>query len=642
MSATNITRVEDLPNPEEYPVLTSERHRNYKPERPDSRYWIHDGWGTIYHFHHAIRENDAAVVREFCKLRPGCLQWEDRYAYLVPALTAAVDKPAVLDVLLEHRDNLRKAGLVKLTLPKFHDVEGYNTWKQTRPRWANPLAVACKIDTEKYIEHGRDFPTVKRVLAKMPELDINDHDNEGNTALLEAAGCSNGGWCGVEDASAGMTDAEIEQAIYNDNNGSGALISFLIENGADPNLGEKAVYKVYDLDETTNPPTATVVEKRELVSSVWRGYHGGPPLIVAMKNQAGFSTSDPAAIAALMRGGADINKGRSLALRECDDRETYFMTPLVVAALYHNVTGIKTLLYMAKEKGIDMTAQLTSAIPSKRVMPPIHAALHGWPTAKYKGGGWYHAGSLEPGKGFPEAYNDAMEAAMDTVRVLVADPKIKEATLNARAPYDGLTPLQRTASFTRLPMLRAILDLGADPSIPMPKTNHSVVYELFSTLPCVAPPLDYYLAENIEPELYLDINCREYGEDEDKPEPTIEDAKRELREFAEYECAPSQKSVARADEVMDMHALVRDLLRGAKSEEERLAWLNETDASGNTALHWVAAYNLPNSKAALIAHGARTDIQNKFGEVPTDGQLPTLPRPIVEFLRKWGEDDTVE
>ena len=110
-----------------------------------------------------------------------------------------------------------------------------------------------------------------------------------------------------------------------------------------------------------------------------------------------------------------------------------------------------------------------------------------------------------------------------------------------------------------------MLDRGADPSVPLPGTVHSVLFEVFASLPQVCPPSAYFEAI---------IGPGDY------------------REEYKVECATQDSQIIAdsahvADTDLNMAALVRDLLPSGK--EEHLAIVNEADADGHTALHWAAA-----------------------------------------------------
>ncbi|CAK7207065.1 hypothetical protein SEUCBS139899_009873 [Sporothrix eucalyptigena] len=189
-----------------------------------------------------------------------------------------------------------------------------------------------------------------------------------------------------------------------------------------------------------------------------------------------------------------------------------------------------------------------------------------------------------------------LDDCVATVQLLTADPAVCAATINATHPHDGLhyTPLQLGARFDRLPMLRVLLDAGADPRPPVPHTGRSVFFSLFASLLrlCSNTGRCDWGGGGLSPPAY-------------HPEVVAIDA-----------------SIGTAG----MTRLLRDLLGSDTDDVERLARINEADTDGNTALHWAMGYDLPHAQAALLALGARPDARNDAGEVPTQGTPPTTTR----------------
>ncbi|CAK7200770.1 hypothetical protein SEUCBS139899_003469 [Sporothrix eucalyptigena] len=183
-----------------------------------------------------------------------------------------------------------------------------------------------------------------------------------------------------------------------------------------------------------------------------------------------------------------------------------------------------------------------------------------------------------------------------TVQLLTADADVCAATINATHPHEGMhyTPLQLGARFDRLPMLRVLLNAGADPRLPVPHTGRSVFFSVFASLLRLCSKTG---------------RCNWQHDRMYHPEVIAIDA--------------SIGTVA-------MTNLLRDLLwldtGDAEDKATRLARINEADADGNTALHWAMGYGLPHAEAALLALGARPDAFNSAGEVPTQGTPPTTTR----------------
>ncbi|KJR86516.1 uncharacterized protein SPSK_02272 [Sporothrix schenckii 1099-18] len=205
-------------------------------------------------------------------------------------------------------------------------------------------------------------------------------------------------------------------------------------------------------------------------------------------------------------------------------------------------------------------------------------------------------------------YNITSEAArkaylddcVATVQLLTADAAVRAATINATHPHDGMqyTPLQLGARFDRLPMLRVLLDAGADPRPPVPHTGRSVFFSVFASLLRLCSKTG---------------GCNWHCD-------------RMQRRLYHPEVIAIDTSIGTAG----MTSLLRDLLwldtGDAKDEAIRLARINEADADGNTALHWAMGYDLPHAQAALLALGARPDARNDAGGVPTQGTPPTTTR----------------
>ena len=73
--------------------------------------------------------------------------------------------------------------MVRHLLPKYHDLDSYDEWLAKRGRWGMPLTTACQ---------QAELDTVRLLLERMPDVDINEHNNIGNTALLSVAASSYG------------------------------------------------------------------------------------------------------------------------------------------------------------------------------------------------------------------------------------------------------------------------------------------------------------------------------------------------------------------------------------------------------------------------------------------------------------------
>ncbi|KJR85043.1 uncharacterized protein SPSK_09798 [Sporothrix schenckii 1099-18] len=189
------------------------------------------------------------------------------------------------------------------------------------------------------------------------------------------------------------------------------------------------------------------------------------------------------------------------------------------------------------------------------------------------------------------AYIDARVATVELLTAEAASVCSKSFDINAA--HSGYTPLHLGARFDRLPLLRVLLDRGADPRIPIPGGE-----ALCAARSRVANDQPWHSRGTI---------------------------------FTKYH-EVVQSIDARVGE--GMTALLRDVLGGSSGETPGEAVneaVNEADADGNTALHWTMGYSLPSATNALLALGARADAQNHAGEVPTEGTVPTTTRTAAVF-----------
>ncbi|CAK7206790.1 Palmitoyltransferase zdhhc13 [Sporothrix eucalyptigena] len=195
-----------------------------------------------------------------------------------------------------------------------------------------------------------------------------------------------------------------------------------------------------------------------------------------------------------------------------------------------------------------------------------------------------------------------IDACVATVELLTAVAPVCYATINATytrrvgAHLYRYTPLHLGARFDRLPMLRVLLDRGADPSVPVPHTSHSAFTSVFASVHRLCSL-----------QSYMEIGHWASG-------------------------FPAEETYSAVVQSIDerigegMTALLRDLLGPQASLADRVNEVNTTDKDGNTALHWAMGYSLVYATEALLALGAREDAQNLVGEVPAEGTLPTTTR----------------
>ncbi|KAL1889668.1 hypothetical protein Sste5346_008787 [Sporothrix stenoceras] len=268
-----------------------------------------------------------------------------------------------------------------------------------------------------------------------------------------------------------------------------------------------------------------------------------------------------------------------------------YLTPLAAAALFRNALGVQALLQIPDtDFSTDLMAPSipasfrtfrsgengeTASIPAgTTAMRPLHAAMIG-PVYKQLHAATYAVTDTAT------AHKGYLDDCLTTVQLLTTNTAVYAATINATHPYVSpqtgkryhYTPLHLGARFDRLPMLRVLLNRGANPSIPVPHTGRSVFFSVFASL----LRLCSYTGRLVE---------TNYGGTFNGP-------------------------------------LYRDRVRDIDASIGTAALVNEADADGNTALHWAMGFGLSYAGAALLALGARPGARNNAGEIPTDGTPPT-------------------
>ncbi|KAL1887809.1 hypothetical protein Sste5346_009984 [Sporothrix stenoceras] len=463
------------------------------------------------------------------------------------------NNPVVLGVLLDYRNEvLKKAGLSPSTTP----LPG------------TPFEDACRaaaVDTLRYL------------LEERPDcFDVSSHINKveewhGLTPLLTVAACAH------------------DNARYNPD----ALKGWSRPgHGADPKAAKTKLDNAWDSQRTQFPTNS------------YPGGHGNALVLALgryeMLQAVPFSDSIMDLLSLLLEteSGVDVHQGAILATARVDGRgfagltdndpvpgsnnveildcgskrrqagleywrgELAYLTPLAVAALNHNVPGIKALLALAKDGKADFTQDLVDPVMTipgvdndnlddnvlfRDIIPmkPLHAACLGHATMQ-----------------------------------------ICAATINSF--HRGYTPLHFAARFDRIHMVKALLERGADPSIRMPSVGfgrNSVFYHVFVySLPRLSTrkyyPYHTTLVQMIDHDIQMYPLIKILLKQPDEKDPEV------ARRYA-------------------------------------LALVNEADEDGNTALHWAMGFGLPSTAAALKAHGAKPDMKNKAGEVPRRNTFPT-------------------
>ncbi|CAK7203115.1 hypothetical protein SEUCBS139899_005844 [Sporothrix eucalyptigena] len=233
-----------------------------------------------------------------------------------------------------------------------------------------------------------------------------------------------------------------------------------------------------------------------------------------------------------------------------------FLTSLGVSALHHNLVGPKAFFFGYLSRGDTLRlvgdygqVPYTSPPEGEEIdagpIIPLHAALMG----TYHGNkSWKH--------------RDSMDNVIQLVKVLTANPRIREATINASYRNNfgnSHTSLHMATRFDHVPLLLTLIELGADITVPRPGGIGSILALFLSVV-----------RENCGLRFGDTMSSQEFDID--------------------------------ADARTDMMAVFKALV--SNKDSIRVA-VNEADAYGNTPLHLAMGLKMKSSVAALLALGAR-------------------------------------
>lgn len=502
-----------------------------------------DGWCQLDHELAVIKANDVPAVLELIRADPELLTHESPAEDLGPPLVLAVKlgHHEVIEALLKYRATVP---------PELRGPRKHEDWN-VRGFAGTPLTTACAS--------GR-LDTLRLLLNGMPDANINEVDNNGRTPFLAAVSEHHG-----------PTDARL------------ALLRFLLENGADMAAVEQmSLAHDEGLDQEFDEDLAN--DYGPLKFRPRPGGYGNA-LALAMENPQ----TDLAILTLLAKAGVNIYQSRWEAVDRVDQTgdktnddadgryehfyyDRAFLSPMAVGAMHRNVVGVKALLDLFPNDHFRLLATTdVTAVPEPRpplrdpddevpVILPLHAALFGQFIR------------------FMPPKRDETIAAVEVVQLITADEAIRTATINT--PYrKHYTPLHLATGFDRIPMLMALVALGADLNVPR-HDGQGLILALFSSVSRLSP--------------------------------------KQWSGGTEWAVA--------VDASTDMTAVITTLLEryrprvqdadiDADNAAARLALVNEADAKGNTPLHFAVAYKLSRSTAALVALGARADATNHAGEV---------------------------
>ncbi|KAK3303641.1 ankyrin repeat-containing domain protein [Chaetomium strumarium] len=259
-------------------------------------------------------------------------------------------------------------------------------------------------------------------------------------------------------------------------------------------------------------------------------------------------------------------------------------TLLHLGCQHHNAAAVRTLL--------DLGAASNLTTPDSGGRLPLHTAVD-WVTfqqVKY----------VE----HPSHKPICMPSIHETVALLLSDDKMRRATLNAKDVL-GRTPLHLAAgSFRYIPVLRQLLDHGADPSI-RSFDGDSLLHAILSSSTW------QYSTEST-------FNYRER-------EVHIDEAlfRRLLRPpVPMHDTTTTTTTTNNTTNHPDV-----DLPDQADPITTTTTLVNEPDSQGNTPLHLAAAAWLERSIAILLHLGADPRARNHAGNTPAHlaAQIPVLP-----------------
>ena len=426
---------------------------------------------------------------------------------------------------------------------------------------------------------AQDADAVRALLAK--GADANARQSDGATALHWAAY-----WDDVETAGR-LIRAGARVNVPNDlgatplwvaaNNGSASLIQLLLSSGADPNLALRE-------GETPLMTAARSGSADGVKALLEHGAHPNAAELVRGQTALMWAAAQhhPEAVQVLLQHGADVRarssmRVRSVKLKGADqtsrvtgvvDEEQGGYTPLLFAARTGDAESTKLLL----AAGADVNGEApngTSAlvIAAHSGHPPVVVALLD------KGADPNRAGS-----GYAPLHAAVLRGDLDSVRALLAhgaNPNIRLARgTPARAKsldwalsiaWLDATPVWLAAKFGEVPIMRALLESGADLRL----TNQAGTTPVMAS---IAGVIDRWGEEA------ADLNYINRMPGQVQEEKTILDS--------------------------------------LKVMVEKGADVNAANKIGDTALHGAASRRLENVVRFLVEHGARVDVKNQAGETP--------------------------
>ncbi|KAK3943073.1 ankyrin repeat-containing domain protein [Diplogelasinospora grovesii] len=523
------------------------------------------------HFNEVERHHRLGVHHLACVIKLNDVDALREFIALKPGLLTWTDldsgipPPTVLAAELGHNEVLRVLLDYQATLlpSATHDIQS-EVGDGFRRNYCNALTAACG---------AAHLSTMQILLGCQPQVDLEERDQFDRTALLSALGCR-GTW-GEEPDQIVTWSEEREQ-----------IVRQLLDLGAD---------------------ARAVCHTR----CGYERYISDTVLTLAMVS------ASPRIITWLVEAGAEV--------RAQVHHFGGHLTPLHIGCLYHNVSGIKTLLNLGAQ------ADITTGDDRMNWLP-LHAALlkthdrRGWKSPR----------------------------VAETIALLLADDKVREATINAK-DADGCTPLHLAANINRVSLIPALLDRGADLSICDAK-GRTPLHTLYASVP--RHSLDPSIENEIDAALVFllpDDEVRKViinAPDANGQTPLHLAAHlgrvRPLRALLSRGAGSSIRDAQGRTPLHILLASVPKIYLGSKAEAEAdinesvvllvkdkagEATINAADASGYTPLHLAARFpGVSRSRRiavirTLLNHGADAAICDADGQTP----LHTLCASVAKY-----------
>ncbi|MGE3189536.1 MAG: ankyrin repeat domain-containing protein [Vicinamibacterales bacterium] len=426
--------------------------------------------------------------------------------------------------------------------------------------------------------------------------DVNAAEPDGATALHWAA------YLDQADVVTRLLDAGAEAGVANDlavtplhlaaANGNLAIVRALLAHGADPDAATEA--GVTPLMEAARRGSAAVAGELLAKGADVNARESSRGQTALMWAAAG---RHPAVVRVLLEHRPDVGartKTRELTVMLDQGPRRTVKTSVQDARPIER--GGSTALLFAAQEGATESAKLLLAAGAD-VNDTAADGRSALVLAAFSGHGEVARALLDAGAdpdadgaGYTALHAAALRGDVATVKALLARGADPNARLTNGSPVRrfgsqwalsraiaGATPLLVAAAYLEVPIVRALLDGGADPSLGLPDGTTPLLAAAGARVEVLTRPTDLERWNMV---------------DSDQP------------------VAPRAEG---------------DVLAAVTALADRGADVNAATEEGNTALHEAAATGLTTVIKVLAAHGAALDAKNKQGQTPLDLTLPIPP-----------------